>query len=340
MHAAGPLRAPVGIPEKPGQRFYPGDESSGENLMTRFPECSRRQFLRTALSTTAASVAAPMIVASSALEHGGPAAAGEPIASGLPGAQMKLSFMTFVCPEWNTETLVKFATKAHYDGVEIRVDAGHKHGISSTSSAEARRSAKKLFRNEGVEIASVATSVQFASPAAENHKKNLAAAKANLDLAADLGAPVVRIFAGGGIPKLTPEAARQVAAAFDEVGEYAKASGACPILECGHDIIKGAAEAAEVLRRVRTQNFGALWNDSKMDDQTFDALKGRLRHFHVHDEVLDPKNTNLLALANRMKPLGYRGYVSLEIIWGKNVPEGLLIETASRLKRLIAQGLL
>jgi len=146
------------------------------------------------------------------------------------------------------------------------------------------------------------------------------------------------MFAGGGIARLTPDAARQVAAAFDEVGEYAKGSGACPILECGHDIIKGAAEAAEVIRRVRTSNFGVLWNDSKMDDATFAALKARLRHFHVHDEVLEPRNTNLLDLARRVKGIGYRGYASLEIIWGKNVPEDLLRETASRLKRQIAQA--
>jgi sugar phosphate isomerase/epimerase len=280
---------------------------------------TRRRFLETSVSA-AASVAAPAIAASAA-------------------PQMKLSFMTFVCPEWQTEKIVRFAKEARYDGVEIRVDAGHKHGISSASSAQTRRSVKKLFGDEGIEVASVATSVQFASPTTETHKKNIEAAKANLDLVADLGAPVVRMFAGGGIPKLTPEAAQQVAAAFDEVGDYAKASGACPILECGHDIIKGAAEAAEVIRRVRTQNFGALWNDSKMDDATFAALKGRLRHFHVHDEVLDPKNANLVGLAKRMKTIGYRGYVSLEIIWGKNVPEDVLKETAVRLKRQIGQGL-
>jgi len=306
--------------------------------MTQSSEPSRRQFLKTAVSAAAALVVTPRVVGSSAVAQGALASAPEAASPARPGAEMKLGFMTFVCPEWTTETIVKFAKRANYDGVEIRVDAGHKHGISSASSAETRRFVRKLFGDEGVEIASVATSVQFASPAAENHKKNLAAARANLDLAADLGAPVVRIFAGGGIPKLTPEAARQVPAAFDEVGQYAKAAGACPILECGHDIIKGAAEAAEVLRRVRTQNFGALWNDSKVDDRTFEALKGRIRHFHVHDEVLDPKNTNLVALAKRMKTIGYRGYVSLEIIWGKNVPEDLLITTASRLKRQIAEG--
>jgi sugar phosphate isomerase/epimerase len=304
--------------------------------MKQFSVPSRRQFLK-AVSAAAASVVAPGVIGPAAVGQGAVASAAEPAGPAGAGAEMKLSFMTFVCPEWTAEAIVKFAKRANYDGVEIRVDAGHKHGISSKSSGQSRLSAKKLFGDAGVGIASVATSVQFASPTAESHKKNLADAKANLDLAADLGAPVVRIFAGGGIPKLTPEAARQVAEAFDEVGDYAKASGACPILECGHDIIKGAAEAEEVLRRVRTKNFGALWNDSKMDDRTFNVLKGRIRHFHVHDEVLDPKNTNLVALAKRMKTIGYRGYVSLEIIWNKNVPEDLLIATAARLKRQMTQ---
>jgi sugar phosphate isomerase/epimerase len=281
---------------------------------------SRRRFLGTAFATAAASATS--------------AAFGTFAAP----PQMKLSFMTFVCPDWPIEKIVAFAKQARYDGVEIRVDVGHRHGISSASPANTRQAVRKLFRDAGIEVAAIATSVQFASPGAEDHKKNLAAAKANLDLAGDLGAPVVRIFAGGGIPKLTPAAAQQVAAAFDEVGEYAKPRGVCPVLECGHDIIRGAAEAAEVLGRVHTENFGALWNDSKMDDATFAALKKRIRHFHVHDEVLDPRNTNLLDTARRMKSIGYRGYVSLEIIWGKNVPEDVLSETASRLRRQIAEG--
>jgi len=153
-----------------------------------------------------------------------------------------------------------------------------------------------------------------------------------------LGAPVVRMFAGGGIRSLTPEAAKQVAAAFDEVGEHSKGSGSCPILECGHDIIKTATEAGEVIRLVKTHNFGALWNTSTMDDATFAVMKDRLRHFHVHDEVLDPNNTNLVELARRVKSIGFRGFVSLEIMKGKDLSEDLLKETAARLKRQIAEG--
>jgi sugar phosphate isomerase/epimerase len=246
---------------------------------------------------------------------------------------MKLSFMTFVCPEWDIETAVAFAAKAGYDGVEIRVDAGHKHEISSRSAAAERRRVKDVFANAGVGVACVATSINFAYPDPATHAENLSSAKANLDLAADLGAPVVRIFAGGKIPALTPDAAKQVAAAFDEVGDYAAASGVCPMLECGHDIIKGAAEAAEVLKLVKTRNFGALWNHATLDDATYDVLRPRLRHFHVHDDVLEPGNTAIQDLAKRMTGAGYTGYVSLEIIKGKNLPEDVLTETATRLQR-------
>jgi sugar phosphate isomerase/epimerase len=300
--------------------------------MTPCSRTSRRQFLTNSVSAAAAS----LIAARAAVEPRSLAAAEE--ASAPRVMQMKLSFMTFVCPTWTTEKIARFAKEAGYDGVEIRVDAGHKHGISAKSSADVRKQVKKLFADEGVEIASVATSVHFANPDPKAHKAQVEAAKLNLDLAADLGAPVVRIFAGGGIRQLTPEAARQVAAAFDQVGEHSRGSGSCPILECGHDIIKGAAEAGEVIRQVQTRNFGALWNTSTMDDATLAVLKDRIRHFHVHDEVLKPDNTNLVGLARRMKGIGFRGFVSLEIIKDKDLPEDLLKETASRLKRQIAEG--
>lgn len=251
---------------------------------------------------------------------------------------MKLSFMTFVCPEWKIERIVEFAKEAGYDGVEIRVDAGHKHEISSGSSREERRRVKELFGDNGVEVACVATSVNFAYPDRAKHNENIDSARVNLDLAADLGAPVVRIFAGGGISELTSAAAEQVAAAFDTVGDYARASGVCPMLECGHDVMKGAAEAGEVIRKVKTRNFGALWNHSEMDEATFAVLRDRIRHFHVHDEVLDPANRNIVGLAARMKDIGYRGYVSLEIIRKANLPEELLRETAARLKGYIAEA--
>jgi len=251
---------------------------------------------------------------------------------------MKLGYMTFVCPEWKIERVAGFAKEAGYDGVEIRVDAGHQHGISSESSTHIRQSVRKLFADESLEIPSVATSVCTASPDPKTHRENIDSGKLNLDLAADLGAGLVRIFAGGKRPAFDDEAADQIAAAFDELGEHAKGSGVSPMLECGHDIIKTAAEAAQVIERVTTTNFAVLWNHAEMDDITHDAFKSRLRHFHVHDDALDAESPHMRNLARRMVGLDFPGFVCLEIIKGHNLPEDVLRATATRIKGYFAEA--
>lgn len=250
---------------------------------------------------------------------------------------MKTSFMTFVCPDWTIEQVADFARKAGFDGVEIRVDANHKHEVSSKSTATQRRYVRNLFESAGVAVSCIATSVTLSSPDAANLQQNMETAKANMDLAADLGARVIRAFAGGHVPAVDEETALRLAAAYDKLGEYGQARGVCPMLECGHDIMRGAKEVAMVLPKVTTANFGALWNYSEMDEETLAAIRSRLRHFHVHDEVLEPGNENILRLANQVKPAGFHGYVSLEIIKGHNLPEEQLMETARRLKGQMRQ---
>ena len=48
---------------------------------------------------------------------------------------MKLSYMTWVCPDWEIEKVVRFANETEYDGVELRVDTKHSQFIWSDNSA-------------------------------------------------------------------------------------------------------------------------------------------------------------------------------------------------------------
>ncbi len=251
---------------------------------------------------------------------------------------MKISFMTFVCPSWEIERIVRFARKAGYDGVEIRVEAGHRHGVSVKSTKDERKYVRKLFEEEGVEVSSIATSVQFSHPDPAERQLNIEAAKKHIELASDLNAKVIRIFAGRNVAEMTDEVAGYVAEAFTEVGEYAEEYGVCPLLETLHDIVKSAEDALMVLRKVKTSNFGILWNHSDIDQHSFNLLGDRIKHFHVHDEVLDPQNKNVLKLAKLMKSVNFDGYISLEIIKGVDLPENLLIETAKRLRSYIEQA--
>ena len=42
---------------------------------------------------------------------------------------MKLSFMTWACPEWDLNEVITGAIRYGYDGVEPRVEVKQKHGI-------------------------------------------------------------------------------------------------------------------------------------------------------------------------------------------------------------------
>ena len=41
---------------------------------------------------------------------------------------MKFSFMSFSTPELTLEETLALAERLGYDGVELRIEAGHKHG--------------------------------------------------------------------------------------------------------------------------------------------------------------------------------------------------------------------
>lgn len=138
--------------------------------------------------------------------------------------------MTFVCPEWEIEKIPRFARRAGYDGVEIRVNAGHKHGLSSRSSYAERERVRKLFQREGIEISSIATSVKFSFNDRNQRRENIEQAKEDIKLASHLGADVVRIFAGGSAGELNEALAEGIGDAFTEVGEFAKQDGVCPLL--------------------------------------------------------------------------------------------------------------
>jgi hypothetical protein len=81
-----------------------------------------------------------------------------------------------------------------------------------------------------------------------------------------------------------------------------------------------------------------LWNRCFIDDATFQDLDPHIRHFHIHDQVLDPADTSIRTLARRMKTVSYAGFVSLEIIQGRNLPEAQLRDVAARLQRQIGEG--
>jgi sugar phosphate isomerase/epimerase len=108
---------------------------------------------------------------------------------------MKLAFSTLGCPDWNLDVIIGAARKFGFEGIELRALAGSLDLLSRaefTASQLART--KACFADAGIEICCVDTSCTFHSPDASQRSNQVSIALAHAELAAKLGAPLIRVF--------------------------------------------------------------------------------------------------------------------------------------------------
>ena len=196
---------------------------------------------------------------------------------------MKYSFMSFSCPDLDLDGMLSLAERFGYDGIEPRIDSGHRHGVEVDSDHAFRREARKRAEERGVAICCVATSCKMVLRETE---RTLEA----IDLAGDVGAGRVRVF-GGRIPEGMgrDEAIEVVAESLRSVADHAAERGVVVCLET-HDDWCDPEHVAEVMRRADHPSVGVNWDvmhPVRMGFATmeavFRALEPWIRHLHVHD---------------------------------------------------------
>jgi len=87
---------------------------------------------------------------------------------------------------------IKQAKRLGYSGVEI--DGKRPHGNPMDLSPRARKEIKEIAAGEGMDMVGVAGNNDFCSPIPEHREAQLLMVREQIKLAADLGAPVVRLF--------------------------------------------------------------------------------------------------------------------------------------------------
>jgi sugar phosphate isomerase/epimerase len=80
-----------------------------------------------------------------------------------------------------------------YDGIEL--EGKRPHGNPMDLGAAARKTIRKAAKDNGLEISCVAAYNDYSSPIDEHRENELLMTREQIRLAADLGAPVVRVFA-------------------------------------------------------------------------------------------------------------------------------------------------
>lgn len=245
---------------------------------------------------------------------------------------MKIAFMTFATPELDLTQVLTAAIRYGYDAVEPRAEAGHKHGVELETTKKQRKEIKAAFADTGVDLCCIATSRSYAMAESDKRAESVELTKRYIDLAADCGAPCIRVFGGG-----TPEGAdyaevkKYVAQALHECAEHAKGSGVWVCIET-HDSYCNAHDLADVVKWADSPQAAINWDimhpctAGLTIPEAFEAVKPYVKHCHAHDGTrpdpttgwtLAPMGTGQIDHAEAMRLLAtisYEGAISGEWI--------------------------
>ncbi len=202
----------------------------------------------------------------------------------------KTCFTTFACPAWHLDRIIDAAVLHGYQGVEVRVDAGHSHGIEVAAPGRDRMEFHHLFSAAGVEPCCMATGIQFVSDHAVEY------AKARIELAADIGCRAIRVF---GAPRdcdlPMQDAIEKTAWHLHQAAELAQHAGVELWLETD-GLFSKAADTATAVRIADHPAVGINYDNmnpyrtGEPLEKTFEALRGLVRHAHFHDAIKCPDN--------------------------------------------------
>ncbi|MEU9114696.1 sugar phosphate isomerase/epimerase family protein [Streptomyces sp. NPDC048483] len=224
---------------------------------------------------------------------------------GATDGAVRFAFSTLGVPGMPVADVLRLATGAGYQGVELR--AHPEEPVHPLLGMRERAAVRRQFADAGVEILAVAGYPKVAAVRDAGGEEELAQELTELVLlAADLGAPYVRVFPGGGdrpADEAETDAVRRLAA----VAPLAHARGVRVLLET-HDSHRTGAAAARILDRVGHPQVGALWDvlhswlGGERPADTHTALAPYLGYTQVKD-VASAQNTSPLPLGAGRLPL-------------------------------------
>jgi sugar phosphate isomerase/epimerase len=230
---------------------------------------------------------------------------------------VKLCLLTFnLGRDFELDELLEVCDRYGYEGVECRAQANHGHGIELDTTAEESAEIKEKFAAARVNLAGISTGARFESLDPEERQKQIDISKQFIDLAADVGAPRIRVF-GNAFPEGADkdEVVENVGHALREIAEHAEGTGVDCNLEMHGDFYRWqyTLRAVEIADHDR---IGIVYNCDRRETawgpiSTFiEPVAQYLRHVHLHDiESPDYPYQDLFRILRNM---GYGGYLSLE----------------------------
>jgi len=229
---------------------------------------------------------------------------------------MRLSVSTLGMPGAGLDEAIEVASRAGCQGLELRLhpDTGVHAGLRAVE----RLSVRRRIEAAGLEISALAGYVGLCAPGED--EPAVEALLADLALAADLGAPGVRVFPRGADSAIGARRLRAVAGT-------AAGLGVSVLVETHDQMATGAAVAGLLAEAGTPETAGALWDllhpwrNGESPARTLAAFAPYPAYVQVKDAV-SAEDTTPVPLGSGSVPLeeagallreaGYTGWVSLE----------------------------
>lgn len=173
----------------------------------------------------------------------------------------------------------------------------------------------------GVEVSGGSVGNTFTHPPGADRDKEIAYVKKWIDLYATLGAPHIRVFAGGTPKGMTrADAMKLCIAALEECADYAGRRGIILGLENHGGIVAEADDLLEILRTVKSPWIGINLDSGNFhtDDpyRDFERCAGYAVNVQMKSEIQrrgqKKEASDMARMVRILKAAKYRGYVALE----------------------------
>lgn len=246
---------------------------------------------------------------------------------------MKLAFSTLGCPNWTLKQIAEAARNLGYDAIELRAVEGDLDLLSRPEfKLKELATTNRLLEDQEISVCCVDTSCNFHSSAASERLTQIEQAVKYSELAALLGAPLIRVFPD----KVQPggdrtETRDNIAASLRRVAELMPKEVRVGLET--HGDFAHTESAAEIVRLAAHQNGSLVWdvaNSMAAGDSIEEAasvVSPYLAHVHLRDaRAVEGSEHWLPVLAGRghvsfaatvgaLEKLNYDGYISFE--WEK-----------------------
>ncbi len=231
---------------------------------------------------------------------------------------MKLGMVTYLMgAKMELPELLKFCEDTGLEGVELR--STHAHNVELDTPAEKRREVKAMFADSPVAIAQYGTACEYQSQDPAVLKKNIEDTHAFAQLAADIGAPGIKVRPNR-LHDDEPEekTVERIGKALNQVGTFAEGVGVEIRVECHGSGTSHPRVMRAIMDAADHDNVYVNWNSNSVDmdengsiDWSFDLLKHKLRYAHITD--IGVYQYPWQDLFNKFKSVGFDGYCMAEI---------------------------